>query len=75
MNFLDRFSKYFKKTHPPGAQLFHAEGHDRAKIRFCNSANTQKVVERKCHTMKIYFKQFKEELYDACGTDRRMILK
>jgi hypothetical protein len=25
--------------------------------------------------MKIYFKQFKEELCDACGTDGRMILK
>jgi len=25
--------------------------------------------------MKIYFKQFREELYDAYGTDGRMILK
>jgi hypothetical protein len=45
------------------------------RVAFCNFPNTLKKWWKECQTINIYFKQFKEELYDACGTDGRMILK
>jgi len=70
------FKKFKKKTLYWELSCSMQRDMTKQRVTFCNFANTlKKWWKESVKQWKFTLKQFKEELYDACGTDGRMILK